>query len=175
MDAAKAGASALVGSLSAAELQLIGGAAQVPDLADVVGPDFQAALASEGDAAFPRPAAVATLQAGLKRVGLDLADAASADLKVSVTFWCEYEQVSLHWERALQQTPWTSDLLTASSVEWCLQQGVHGEAPTLAGTSTCHVASIELEQIGVGMGMMSDMQRFVISYSGAVCSGSLPL
>jgi hypothetical protein len=175
MAATMAGASALVDSLSAAELELLSSEA-VPGLADAVGEGFQAAL-TEVAATGAVASAVSTLAKALEAVGLNLADAASSDIKVKQPFWCSFEAISLHWETALEQTPWSSSQLTAQSVEWCLRQGLHG-TPTLVPSSTCTIAAIELAQIGVGMGMMSDMQRVAITWSepapGAAAAEGLP-
>ena len=175
MAATMAGASALVDSLSAAELELLSSEA-VPGLADAVGEGFQVAL-TEVAATGAVASAVGTLAKALEAVGLNLADAASSDIKVKQPFWCGFEAISLHWETALEQTPWSSSQLTAQSVEWCLRQGLHG-TPTLVPSSTCTIAAIELAQIGVGMGMMSDMQRVAITWSepapGAAAAEGLP-
>ena len=89
------------------------GAAPVPGLAELAGAGCQAARA-RGDG----PA----LEEGLAAMGRELGNAASDDVKLRPAFWCDFEAVSATWEAALQQTPWTSGMLTAASVEWCLRQ-----------------------------------------------------
>ena len=161
-------AEVLLATLSPAARELLAGAAPVPGLAELAGGGFQAALA-RGDG----PA----LEEGLAAMGLELGNAASDDVKVRTAFWCGFEAVSATWEAALQQTPWTSGMLTAASVEWCLRQARSGASPVLGGASACRVEAIALQQIGVGQGMMSDIQRITITWSDAAAASaeSLPL
>lgn len=83
------------------------------------------------------------------------------DLVVYETFWFGWEKLSVLWEAGMVASggvPWRAAWLTADSVNWSLHTS--GTIPP----NSVNVISIDVGQIGQGVGIATDLWRLVLTY-----------